>query len=142
MNGLIVRQLASDGRLSFSELARRVHLSTPALIARVRKLESARVIRGYHADIDTGALGLPVSIYVLLICTRSGERRLREDLARFPEITGCHLMSGDVSFIIAASLESVEHVREFLERLGTYGETRSLTVLESLELPDLPSRGE
>jgi Lrp/AsnC family transcriptional regulator, leucine-responsive regulatory protein len=136
----ILRHLAGDGRLTFSQLARRVHLSTPATIARVRKLEAAKVIRGYRADINPEALGLPIEIYVLMVCTRSGERRLREDLPRFPEITDCRLLLGDMSFIIRASLASVEHSRDFLERLGTYGETRSGTVLESLELPSLPAR--
>lgn len=135
----ILRHLAADGRITFSELARRVHLSTPATIARVRKLEAARVIRGYRADVDPEALGLPMEIYVLMVCTRSGERRLREDLSRFPEITDCRLLLGDISFIIRASLASVEHSRDFLERLGTYGETRSEAVLESLPLPCLPA---
>lgn len=138
----IVRRLAADGRVSFSELARQVNLSTPALIARVRKLEAAGVIRGYHADVDHGALGLPVAMYALITCTRSGERRLRQDLGRFPEITDCQLILGDVSFVIRASLASVEHAHEFLERLGVYGETRSLTVLDSLPLPDLPARAD
>jgi len=138
----IVRLLAADGRISFSELARQVNLSVPALIARVRKLEAAGVIRGYHADVDPAALGLPIMMYALITCTRSGERRLRKDLGRFPEIVDCHLILGDVSFVIRAAVASVEHAHEFLERLGVYGETRSLTVLDALPLPDLPARAD
>ena len=49
--------LQADARLSFSELGRRVNLSTPAVAERVRKLEDAGIIRGYHAEIDASLLG-------------------------------------------------------------------------------------
>ncbi len=139
-NRRLIELLAEDGRLSFSELARRVHLSTPSVIARVRRLEEKGTIRGYHAHVDPAALGLPISICVLLKCTRAGERLLRNAaLTRFPELTECHLVTGDLSFVLRASLASVEHVHEFLERVGEYGESGSVTVLESLALPQLPA---
>lgn len=121
--------------MSFTTLAERVHLSTPAVIARVRKLQSEGVIRGYHADIDRAKTGRPVAIYVLLKCTRHGERRFREHLDAFPEITLCHLVTGEAAFIVFAALASMEHATEFLERLGAYGETCSGALLDSLPIP-------
>lgn len=76
-NRRILELLAADGRLSFTELARQVHLSTPALIARVRRLEHAGVIRGYGANLDLEALGLPITIFVFLTSTRTMEQQLR-----------------------------------------------------------------
>jgi Lrp/AsnC family leucine-responsive transcriptional regulator len=139
-NGRILELLVADGRLTFSEIARRVHLSTPAVISRVRRLEHAGVIRGYRADVDPEALGLPITIFVFLTSTRAMEQRLQRDLEELPEVTACHLVSGDISFILRASVESVEHMTEFLERLGRYGEVVTSVVLESLEVADLPRR--
>jgi Lrp/AsnC family leucine-responsive transcriptional regulator len=139
-NGRILELLVADGRLTFSEIARRVHLSTPAVISRVRRLEDAGVIRGYRADVDPEALGLPITIFVFLTSTRAMEQRLQRDLEELPEVTACHLVSGDISFILRASVESVEHMTEFLERLGRYGEVVTGVVLESLEVADLPRR--
>jgi Lrp/AsnC family transcriptional regulator, leucine-responsive regulatory protein len=139
-NRRILELLAGDGRVTFSELARRLHLSTPALIARVRRLEQAGVIRGYGADVAADALGLPIAIYVFLTATRAMEQRFRRDLAEFPEVTGCDLVSGDISFVLRAAVESVEHMTELVERLGRYGEVVTSVVLESFDVPALPRR--
>jgi Lrp/AsnC family leucine-responsive transcriptional regulator len=139
-NRRILELLADDGRLTFSELARRVHLSTPALIARVRRLEDDRVIRGYSANVDTAALGLPMTVFVFLTATRAMEQRLQRDLSELSEVTACDLVSGDISFILRASVESVEHMTELLERLGRYGEVVTSVVLESFDVPALPRR--
>ena len=139
-NARILQLLVAEGRLTFSEIARRVHLSTPAAISRVRRLERADVIRGYRADVDPGALGLPITIFVFLTSTRAMERRLQDGLEDLPEVAECHLVSGDISFILRASVESVDHMTEFLERLGRYGEVVTSVVLESLEVGALPRR--
>jgi Lrp/AsnC family leucine-responsive transcriptional regulator len=139
-NRRIVELLAADGRLTFSELARRVHLSTPAVISRVRRLEDNGVIRGYGATIDTAALGLPMTIIVFLTSTRAMEQRLQSALVEFSEVTACDLVSGDISFVLRASVESVEHMSELLERLGRYGEVVTSVVLESFDVSGLPRR--
>jgi Lrp/AsnC family leucine-responsive transcriptional regulator len=139
-NARILELLVADGRLTFSEIARRVHLSTPAVISRVRRMEDAGVIRGYSADVDPEALGLPITIFVFLTSTRALEQQLQRDLGELPEVSGCYLVSGDISFILRASVESVEHMTELLERLGRYGEVVTSVVLESLEVAELPRR--
>ena len=60
----IVRLLERHGRLSQEELARRIRLSRPAVHQRVKRLEAARVIRGYRAELDWAALGLPLTVFV------------------------------------------------------------------------------
>jgi Lrp/AsnC family leucine-responsive transcriptional regulator len=60
----IVRLLERHGRLSQEELARRIRLSRPAVHQRVKRLEAARVIRGYRAELDWAALGLPLTAFI------------------------------------------------------------------------------
>ena len=59
-DGKLLHHLQQHGRLSFAELARRVRLTTPAVIERVRKLEDAGIILGYHAEVSAAKMGLPV----------------------------------------------------------------------------------
>src|SRR5690606_42076999 len=56
----ILEELQRDARLSYAELGRRVHLSTPAVAERVRRMEEAGIITGYHAAVNPAALGLPI----------------------------------------------------------------------------------
>ena|SRR5437867_10650084 len=128
----IVDTLALNARISFTELAHRVHLSTPALISRVRRLEGLGVLRGYHADIDLEKLGYPICALVFLTCTRQMERRFRDAAASLPEIMETDLIAGGPSFVIRAVFRSVDDMRDFLEALGQFGETTSMTVLESM----------
>jgi Lrp/AsnC family transcriptional regulator, leucine-responsive regulatory protein len=139
-NRRILELLAGEGRLTYAELARRVHLSTPALIARVRRLEDAGVIRGYRADVDSAPLGLPITIFVFLTSTKAMERQLRSDLSGLSEVTACYLVSGDISFVLRAAVGSVEHMTEFLDRLGRYGEVVTSVVLDSYDVLALPRR--
>jgi Lrp/AsnC family transcriptional regulator, leucine-responsive regulatory protein len=135
----IVEALTANARTSFSAIGRRVHLSTPAVIARVKRLEEDGVILGYRTDVDWAQLGRPVAMYALLKCTRHGERRFRQQLSELPEILSCRLVTGEWSFVIFAAAESIEGMHEFLERLGQFGETSSGAVLENLDL--LPAAG-
>jgi Lrp/AsnC family transcriptional regulator, leucine-responsive regulatory protein len=127
----ILTLLLSDGRMSYSDLAARVHLSTPGVIKRIRRMEDSGIIRGYHAEVDLGKIGLPVSTFIRLTATRANEKRFLEQLPSFPEISECHLMAGDISFVIRASVSSIAHLHELLTRVGQFGETDSAVILES-----------
>ena len=129
----ILQLLQTDGRMSYSDMAVQVHLSTPAVSKRVQRLEDAGIIRGYRAEVDAARLDLPISAFIRMTCSRADEQRFQEDLPGFPEIAECHLMSAAISFVIRAQLSSVAHLHDLLARLGRYGETDSAIVLESLQ---------
>ena len=60
----ILVELQKDARTSYAELSRRIGLTTPAIIERIRKLEDAKIITGYRAEIDTAKVGLPITAFV------------------------------------------------------------------------------
>src|SRR5690349_9527942 len=64
LNLLLLEELRREPRLTMAELGRRVGLSSPAVTERVRRLEEAGVITGYHLDLDPTALGLPLAAYI------------------------------------------------------------------------------
>ena len=97
----ILQQLQADGRLTNAELAQRVGLSAAPCWRRVRALEEAGFIKGYHAEIDRHRIGLGVLAFVRLDANRNtGEltREMEEAIRKIPEIVSCHYISGAGTF--------------------------------------------
>jgi Lrp/AsnC family transcriptional regulator, leucine-responsive regulatory protein len=129
----ILENLQNHARMSFAELGRKVGLSTPAVAERVRRLEEAGVITGYHASINMTKLGVP--IHVLMRLTIPGGdlqiARTVSAIKELPEITRCHRITGDESFVIEAHLISVRHLEALIDKLSAFGATATSTVLSS-----------
>jgi Lrp/AsnC family leucine-responsive transcriptional regulator len=129
----ILELLQQNARLSFAELGRRVGLSTPAITERVRRMEEAGIITGYHASVDPSKAGFPIVVYMRLAIS-GGENmvsRATVALKRIPEILECHRVTGTDSFILRASLLSVAHLESLIDRLTPFGMTSTSTVLSS-----------
>ena len=129
----IVENLQNDARMSFAELGRNVGLSTPAVAERVRRLEEAGVITGYHASIDVSRLGVPIHVLMRLTIP-GGDLQIGRTVTAIKdisEITRCHRITGDESFVIEAHLVSVRHLEALIDRLSAFGATATSTVLSS-----------
>ena len=103
----ILRQLQADGRLSNVELAERVRLSPSSCLRRVRTLERAGVIRGYHADIDPAAVGrgFDVTAHVdLTLKDRGTVEAFEAGIAAFEEVVECRRMFGLPDYIIRVAV--------------------------------------
>ncbi len=108
----ILEQLQADARLTNTELAQRVGLSAAPCWRRVRALEEAGFIKGYHAEIDRHKIGMGVLAFVRLDANRNtGEltREMEEAIRQIPEIVSCHYISGAGTFelqVVARDLDS------------------------------------
>lgn len=127
----LLQELQTDARLSYSELSRRVHLSPPAVAERVRRLEQAGVITGYHARVDLTKAGWTVLAIIRMSCY--GPRCVLHDpsVAQWPEIREIHRITGDACCVLkvaAASMDAFEHV---IDRLAPYGRPSSTMVLST-----------
>lgn len=127
----ILKELQLDARVSYAELGRRVGLTTPAVIERVRKLEDAGVIAGYRAEIDTAKVGLPIMAFVRMSITGVDYSHIIEVAEQSTEILECHRGTGGDSFIMKVAVSSVEHLQEVIDRLVPYGITTTTIVLSS-----------
>ncbi|MEP6705644.1 MAG: Lrp/AsnC family transcriptional regulator, partial [Acidobacteriota bacterium] len=96
----ILKELQEDARVSYAELGRRVGLTTPAVIERVRKLEDSGVIRGYRAEIDTAKVGLPITAFVRMSITGVDYSHIIEVAEQSNEVLECHRGTGGDSFIM------------------------------------------
>ena len=120
----ILQELQNDGRLSNTELASRVGLSTAPCWRRVRALEEAGFIKGYHAELNRQKLGLGVLAFVRLDAERNtgdSTRALEEAIRSLPEVVSCHYISGTGTFelqVVTRDLESFSRLaREHLINL-------------------------
>jgi DNA-binding Lrp family transcriptional regulator len=114
---LILRNLQEDGRMTNVELAKRASISAPPCLRRVRTLEEAQVITGYHADIDPVALGFGEMIFAQVGLSSQAEHDLRafEDLvATWPEVRECYMLRGEYDFILKIVAKDGEAYNRFL----------------------------
>ncbi|MGE0120129.1 MAG: Lrp/AsnC family transcriptional regulator [Dongiaceae bacterium] len=99
----ILKALQDHGRMTNVELARRAEISAPPCLRRVRALEEAGYIRGYHADINPEALGFGVTVFAQVGLSSQAESDLRafEELMRaWPEVRECHMLAGETDFLL------------------------------------------
>lgn len=131
LNWKILVELQKDGRASFAELGRRVGLTTPAVIERVRKLEESGVITGYRAEVDASKIGLPITAFIRMSISGIDYAKIIKTAEETEEILECHRGTGGDSFIIKAAVSSVEHLQTVIDKLTPYGITTTSIVLSS-----------
>ncbi len=113
----ILRELQKDGRMTNVDLATQAGISAPPCLRRVRALEEAGYIRGYHADIAADKLGYGITVFTLVSLTNHTENdllsfaRLAND---WPQVRECYMMTGDADFIIKIVAEDWEAFQKFL----------------------------
>ena len=127
----ILKELQENARITFAELGRRVGLTTPAVIERVRKLEDAKIITGYAAEIDTAKVGLPILAFVRMSISGVDYSRIIEVAENTKEILECHRGTGGDSFIMKVAVSDVANLQDLIDKLTPYGITTTAIVLSS-----------
>ena len=113
----ILAELQADGRMTNVELARRVGISAPPCLRRVRTLEESGYIRGYHADVDSRALGFEVQVFAMVGLNSQAEVDLSafEDRCRgWPLVRECHMLNGEIDFILKCVAPDLSTFQRFL----------------------------
>ncbi len=114
---MILAELQGDGRMTNVELARRVGISAPPCLRRVRTLEEAGLIRGYHADVNARALGFEVQVFAMVGLQSQAEADLSAFEARcrdWPLVRECHMLNGEVDFVLKCVAPDLSTFQSFL----------------------------
>ncbi len=127
----ILKELQVNARITFAELGRRVGLTTPAVIERIRKMEDAGIITGYRAEIDTAKVGLPITAFVRMSITGVDYSHIIEVAEESTEVLECHRGTGGDSFIMKVAVADVGHLQMLIDKLTPYGITTTSIVLSS-----------
>ncbi len=142
----ILAELQADGRMTNVELARRVGISAPPCLRRVRTLEEAGLIRGYHADVDARALGFEVQVFAMVGLTSQAEADLAAFEARcrdWPLVRECHMLNGEVDFILKCVAPDLSTFQSFLTEELTAADNvasvkTSLVIRDAKDEPGVP----
>ena len=113
----ILAELQADGRMTNVELAKRVGISAPPCLRRVRTLEEAGLIRGYHADVNSRELGFEVQVFAMVGLDSQAENELsafEERCRNWPLVRECHMLNGEVDFILKCVAPDLSSFQSFL----------------------------
>ncbi|MEV6522443.1 Lrp/AsnC family transcriptional regulator [Longispora sp. NPDC051575] len=133
----ILAEVQGDGRITLTELARRVNLSASATTERLRRLESTGVVTGYHAAVDLTRAGYPVLAVVRLKYPGSRHQPLHQLLAERSEILECLRTTGDDCYTLKVAATSMAHLEQLMDELARFGSTTTSVVYSQT----LPYRG-
>ncbi|MCA1661249.1 MAG: Lrp/AsnC family transcriptional regulator [Novosphingobium sp.] len=142
----LLAELQDEGRITNVELAQRVGLTAPPCLRRVRALEEGGVIRGYHADLDSSKLGYAITVFALVSLRSQAEDHLRqfeEHVRELPEVRECHMLNGEIDFILKIVSRDLQSFQEFLTSKLTPAPNvasvkTSLTIRTAKQAPGVP----
>jgi DNA-binding Lrp family transcriptional regulator len=131
----LLAELQADGRMTNVELARRVGLSAPPCLRRVRRLEEAGVIRGYHAALDPVALGWEITFFALVGLESQKEAVLsafERMVLEWPEVRECHMIRGGGDFLLRLVARDTAHENALTSRLTAAAAVARVQTLQTI----------
>jgi DNA-binding Lrp family transcriptional regulator len=141
----ILRELQEDGRITNVELARRVGISAPPCLRRVRALEQAGYIKGYRGLLDEKLLGYEVTVFAMVHLSSQADADLKafEDFVRKePLVRECWMLSGEIDFILKCVAPDLKTFQDFVNELTGAPHVRnvktSLTLRNSKDAAMVP----
>lgn len=131
----ILAELQADGRITNVELASRVGLSAPPCLRRVRRLEEAGVLRGYHADVEPSALGFEVTFFAIVGLESQKQVVLdafETEVIGWAEVRECHMIRGGGDFLLRLVARDTAHENALTARLTSAQNVLRVQTLQTI----------
>lgn len=113
----ILSELQSHGRITNVELSRRAKITAPPCLRRMRALEKAGFIKGYHAELDAKSLGYEVTGFVFVGLTSQADgvlKHFEEQVRGWPAVRECHMLSGEVDYLLKCVAKDLSSFQSFI----------------------------
>ena len=126
----LLAELQVNARISFADLSRKVSLSTPAVIERVKRLEERGVIVGYHAQVSPSAVGLMVEAFVKV--SVAGDKLLKfvQSVKKIEEVLECYRITGAESFLVLVAVKDTNSLQAVIDKMMPYVATNTSIILD------------
>ncbi|MEO9469886.1 Lrp/AsnC family transcriptional regulator [Parasphingorhabdus sp.] len=139
INHNILRELERNGRISNSDLARKVGLSASACLRRVQEMERSDLIKGYRAIVDPAVRGAAITIFVMVGLSehlKKDAQAFERAVAKAPEVRECHNITGSVEYLLRVEVADLAAYKAFhADILGQLPQVGSITSHISLGSP-------
>lgn len=127
----ILRLLQANARISLKAMAEQTYLSSPAVSARIDKLEKEGIISGYHAMLDPMKLGYHIIAFINLEVIPDEKPKFYEYAGSVPNVLECNCVTGDFSMLLKVAFTSTMELDIFIGRLQKYGKTSTQIVFST-----------
>jgi len=131
-NWKILDCLQENARQSNTEISKKVGISSPAVSERIRKMEDTGIIEGYFAKVSHVETGHQLKAMITLRAFMGRLKPFLETVKTFDEVVNCYRITGNENIIMEVVLKNQQHLEQLIDRLITYGETRTHIVLSTI----------
>ena len=133
----ILNILNENARVSNVEIAKRIEMTPPGVLDRIRKLEKKGIVTGYETRIDAQKVGLGMTILIMVQTNENvGVNQVGKELVKLPKVQEVHYLTGEFCYLLKVRVGDTEDLTAFLEKVGTIKnvrDTRTTLVLKTLK---------
>jgi Lrp/AsnC family leucine-responsive transcriptional regulator len=136
----ILKNLQTNGRMTNSELAKRVGLSAPSVLERVRKLEESGVITGYSARVNPEKVGRGTTCFVavsLALHQQDSIKSFKKEIESIPEVLECYHITGEEDYLLRVAVRDMQHYRNLLindlTKISGVSKVKTMVVLSPIK---------
>ena len=128
----ILQHLQKNARTTFAEIGREVGLTSPAVAERVKKMEDVGIIENYKTMVSHTQLGFQLKAMITVRAFVGKLKPFLEVVKTFDEVLNCYRITGNENIIMEVVLRDQFHLEKFIDKLITYGETRTHIILSDV----------
>lgn len=128
----ILKCLQKNARVTFVEIGREVGLTSPAVAERVKKMEDVGIIENYKTIVSHTQLGYQLKAMITVRAFVGKLKPFLNVVKTFDEVLNCYRITGNENIIMEVVLKDQFHLEKFIDKLITYGETRTHIVLSDV----------
>ena len=129
LNWKILQCLQQNARMSNAEIGRRVGISSPAVSERIKKMEDAEIIQGYTTFVSPFEAGYQLKALITLRAFMGMLKPFLEKVKTYDEVVNCYRITGNENIVMEVVLKNQKHLEVFIDKLISYGETKTQIVL-------------
>ena len=127
----LIRLLQQNARYSLKQLAQEVYLSSPAVSARIERLEKLGILTGYHASVDQQKLGYHITAFINLAMNPDQKPVFYPFISACPTVIECNCVTGSYSMLIKVAYPSTQELDTFIGQLQKFGNTKTQIVFST-----------
>ncbi|WP_130862349.1 Lrp/AsnC family transcriptional regulator [Bacilliculturomica massiliensis] len=131
----ILALLSRNSRISLNQLSQQVFLTSPAVAARIEKLEKSGVITGYRADIDAEKLGYPITAFIELTMDPDQKNAFVDFIRDSRNVLECYHVAGAYSMLLKVCFPTPSLLDQFVGSLQSFGKTQTQIVFSTVVSP-------